>query len=189
MHEDLRIVKTKRALLDAFFTMAEEKSFEDITVNELCARAGIRRATFYKHFDDKYHFLTFMTKSLRDEFDAEIAERKLPVGYVDYFIEYMRAVILFLDKNELAISRILESEMSSTLINIIVEQNDIDTRRVLEKSALALPAPPETVAMMITGGITRIILQWLEGGKKKSTDELAEELSNILKHFFNKEPR
>ena len=51
---DLRIQKTYLALQNAFVALLEEKRFEELTVNELCDRAMIRRTTFYKHFGDKY---------------------------------------------------------------------------------------------------------------------------------------
>ena len=39
MKEDLRVQKTKAALFCAFYDLLAEKSFESITVNELCERA------------------------------------------------------------------------------------------------------------------------------------------------------
>ena len=56
---DLRIRKTYKALCDAFVTILEKKRFDDLTVNELCDEATIRRATFYKHFADKHDFFPF----------------------------------------------------------------------------------------------------------------------------------
>lgn len=57
--KDLRVQKTYRALMAAFEALMAEETFDDITVNELCARALIRRPTFYSHFEDKYDFLRF----------------------------------------------------------------------------------------------------------------------------------
>ena len=56
---DLRIQKTYQALHNAFTILLEEKNFEEITVNELCDAAMIRRTTFYKHFADKYEYFQF----------------------------------------------------------------------------------------------------------------------------------
>ena len=56
---DLRIRKTYKALCDAFVTILEKKRFDDLTVNELCDEAMIRRAAFHKHFADKYDFFFF----------------------------------------------------------------------------------------------------------------------------------
>jgi AcrR family transcriptional regulator len=73
--EDLRVKKTKKALYDAFMTLLSEKQFEDITVNELCDAAGVRRATFYKHYSDKFDFLTAYVRLLRDRIDRMIESR------------------------------------------------------------------------------------------------------------------
>ena len=54
---DLRVRKTYEALMRAFEDLLTGKTFDDITVNELCERAMIRRPTFYSHFEDKYDFL------------------------------------------------------------------------------------------------------------------------------------
>ena len=63
--KDLRVQKTYRALMAAFEALMAEETFDDITVNELCARALIRRPTFYSHFEDKYDFLRFYLNEIQ----------------------------------------------------------------------------------------------------------------------------
>ncbi len=72
---DLRVIKTHKALTDAFWQLLSEKKFEDISVNELCDRAIVRRATFYKHFADKYEFFAFLIRAKQAEFDAQIRQQ------------------------------------------------------------------------------------------------------------------
>lgn len=69
---DLRTQKIYDALILAFQQLLEEKAFEEITVNELCERARTRRATFYKHFSDKYDFFQYMLKQMRENLFKEI---------------------------------------------------------------------------------------------------------------------
>ena len=59
---DLRVQKTYKALVEAFERLLLEKEFESISVTEICDAAIIRRPTFYKHFLDKYDFITFFIK-------------------------------------------------------------------------------------------------------------------------------
>lgn len=54
---DVRVRKTYQMLFDALKDLLKEKSFEELSVLEICEKAGIHRATFYKHFVDKYDFL------------------------------------------------------------------------------------------------------------------------------------
>ena len=47
--------------------MMEEESIEKISVIDLCNKAMVNRATFYAHFEDKYHLLTFALEELKDD--------------------------------------------------------------------------------------------------------------------------
>ncbi|WP_405116647.1 TetR/AcrR family transcriptional regulator [Paenibacillus sp. FSL K6-1217] len=57
MAVDRRIGKTREAIFKAFLGLMEEKGFEQITVNEIAARANVSRGTVYLHFVDKYDLL------------------------------------------------------------------------------------------------------------------------------------
>ncbi len=74
--KDLRIVKTQQALTESLKSLFLEKPLTEITVNELCKRAMVRRATFYKHFGDKYELLTFTLKQMQG--DISLARDSAP---------------------------------------------------------------------------------------------------------------
>lgn len=48
--DDRRARFTREALKDALLALLAEKGFNDISVAELCRRADVTRATFYRHF-------------------------------------------------------------------------------------------------------------------------------------------
>ena len=62
--KDLRVEKTEKALLDALFETLRTKEFNQITVQDLCDKALVRRSTFYRRFDDKYDFLKLLIRKL-----------------------------------------------------------------------------------------------------------------------------
>ncbi len=59
--------RTLDALSGAMFFFLSEKSFEEITVGELCEKAQYPRATFYNYFDDKYDLLNYCWLSLAEK--------------------------------------------------------------------------------------------------------------------------
>jgi AcrR family transcriptional regulator len=184
MKEDLRVRKTKKALSDAFISLLKEKHFEEITINELCDRAEIRRATFYKHYTDKLHFLACFTRSLRDQFDINFWSSEKPENTADYYIEYVKRAIEYLDNNSTLVENTLKSDLFTTMMAIITEQNYKDTKARLEKSVLAgmkLHASIETVAAMFTGGVATTIYIWLLAGKQKPAEELAREIGYMIR--------
>ena len=50
---DRRINRSRKVLKDAFISLLEKKSFEEITVTDIVMSADVNRSTFYSHFQDK----------------------------------------------------------------------------------------------------------------------------------------
>ena len=57
---DRRTRYTRNAIKDSLLLLLEKKSFEKITVTEICALAEINRGTFYLHYRDTDDVLTDM---------------------------------------------------------------------------------------------------------------------------------
>ena len=62
---DLRILKTRKALSDAFLVLLCEKRFEDITVSELCDRAMYAAPPFISITRTNMNFLLSLSVSMR----------------------------------------------------------------------------------------------------------------------------
>jgi AcrR family transcriptional regulator len=74
--EDRRITRSRAALRSALVELMEEQGLESITVNDLCARAGLTRGTFYNHYPDKDALL----EACEDEILADLAEFEKRLG-------------------------------------------------------------------------------------------------------------
>lgn len=186
--EDARVKKTKNKLLESFKKLLSEKSFENITIQEICELADVKRATFYKHFADKYAFLKYLVGSLRDSFDSKLPKSIKPDATADYYVEYIRALVNFLLENEKMVNNALESDVFLLLVEIIKEKNYEDTCERLEKSVadgMALPASVEVVAAMMTGAVASAILRWFKSGKSVPVDTLINEISAVIKSMEN----
>lgn len=57
MKENQRIVITKRMLKEGLLRLLETKTLDKIHISELCAEAGVNRATFYRHYQTPYDVL------------------------------------------------------------------------------------------------------------------------------------
>jgi AcrR family transcriptional regulator len=55
--EDLRVRRTRKLLQQALIELTIAKGFADVTVQDIAARAMVNRATFYRHYLDKYDLL------------------------------------------------------------------------------------------------------------------------------------
>ena len=181
--EDARIIKTKSRLLETFKNLLGEKSFEKITIQEICERASVKRATFYKHFDDKYAFLKYLVGSLRDSFDSKLPKTVKPDATADYYVQYIHSLVGFLIENEAMVKNALESDVFFSLIDVIKEKNYEDTCVRLEQSVkdgMHLPASVEITASMMTGAVSTALVNWFKSGKKMPVDKLISEISSVI---------
>ena len=186
--EDTRITKTKTKLTAAFKALLSEKSFEEISINEICLAADVRRATFYNHFSDKYAFLKSFVGSLRLDFDRRLPSRKKPGASSDYYVEYIRGIVNFFIENEKIAKNALESDVLPSLMEVIKEKNYEDTLDRLKQSVregMTLPASVEITASMMTGAVANTLLAWFKGGKEKPVEDLICEISAVIAKLQN----
>ena len=189
--EDARVIRTKAKLFTSFKKLLAEKTFEEITINEICLRSDIRRATFYKHFSDKYDFLAGLVGHLRHNFEQKF-DTYSSIGENDlsaYYLEYLKAIIAFLDANEDIVELIFDSNIAPALVEVIIDENYKKTKEKLEadlKRGLKLIASADTVAIYLAGGIAHTLIKWLKEGKKTSPEDLGEEIISIISSAFVK---
>jgi AcrR family transcriptional regulator len=86
---DPRFKRTRKLILQAFGELLAEKGFEVISVQHVTDKAEINRATFYKHFVDKYDLLD---QWISQFFRQEIEKRMLDACH--YTPENLRSLIL-----------------------------------------------------------------------------------------------
>src|SRR5262245_45654368 len=67
-NQDLRVIRTRRMLRDAMMALVIQKGFDSVTVNDIVKLAMVNRATFYRHYQDKYD----LVESYLDELYTEL---------------------------------------------------------------------------------------------------------------------
>ncbi|MCD7797111.1 MAG: TetR/AcrR family transcriptional regulator [Clostridiales bacterium] len=59
---------TARKMDNAFLELMEKKSFEYITVTEICKKAGVNRSTFYLHYETVADLLSECVENINKSF-------------------------------------------------------------------------------------------------------------------------
>ena len=62
--QDVRVIKSKKAIRDALFSILASKPINKITIKEISETAGINRKTFYTHYDSIEDIITEMENEL-----------------------------------------------------------------------------------------------------------------------------
>jgi len=94
--EDLRVRRTRKSLQDAFIELTIQNGFDAVTVADITQRAMVNRATFYRHFQDKYDLLEkymedlYLLLDLPDAVTSEAPDSP-PAGLID-MMEHLQAM-------------------------------------------------------------------------------------------------
>ena len=179
---DLRIKKTYLLLHNAFTELLEEKHFEDFTVNELCDRAMIRRATFYKHFADKYEYFAFYMKEIVATFQDRLAP-DVGQGEAHTYLAHMgRELVRFMKQHERLVQNIRSSNVFPVLLSILLDQISADTLMAMQRSEdhTMSRAQLEGVAAFYAGGLANALFQAIKKGTPMDEDAFAQLISMFL---------
>lgn len=179
--QDLRIRKTYLALTKTLLQMLEEMPFEQVTVNELCNRAMVRRATFYKHFADKYEFFTFVVREIQQEF----SERNAPDAAEPKFFyrNTIQAIFDFVDENRVLVASIMKSNAFPVLLDMVSEQTARSVREKLEQDVRAgaeFPGSPVILAQLFTGALISTVKWWVTEKERIPKEQIVEQVATLL---------
>ena len=132
------------AVYKAFTAALCERSFEEITVAQICEAVGYPRATFYNYFDDKYDLMNFFWQALSiqvnfDEYRIYKVSEILDVYFerlYNLFDEYHKIIVEILKKNPtdgyfLASCRIFLSARIRSVLDCMMPEGEIPVSRDL----------------------------------------------------------
>lgn len=154
---ELHITKTHKYLIRALFQLLEKKSFDRITVKEICDIALVSRSGFYNHFEDKYHLLLFALEELKCELSAELdyneqtLHLKNLLSYIQSHARLFKS--LFNSETTLESRNMLNSVFTDELVEYLTVKQTINKQN--------FPFSIDVMAIFITGGIIQVIQWWV----------------------------
>jgi AcrR family transcriptional regulator len=163
--EDLRIRRTYKLLFEALISLLKERSFEKISVTDICERAMVHRTTFYKHFEDKYHLLRFGVKELQKDFNEHSITSENYNNPRKYYLEIFRRVLQYFADNYHMFATIFantENETSSLIIMLyLLTTEDIAAKlEHFEKQGITKHSIPTPVMANFRAGALIALTNW-----------------------------
>lgn len=170
---DPRVRRTLQVLRQALTELLGEKDFYKITVGDITSRAGVNRATFYAHFDDKQALVNF---AVQERFQ-ELLDDTLPpeptfspdnlhlltLAVCDFLAAFVDHCAPSERGNR---TPVLATQVQTRLYDVLLEW--------IGQSA------PDVTAMAISWMIYGVAFQWAHGKRDLSAAHLADQLLPLL---------
>ena len=182
-NNDLRVKKTQRALMDSFLELLKTKNFSQITVQDLCDRAMVRRSTFYRHYSDKYDLLNQVLANFFNSLHESHLDNLLVKEPKTYFENIVRETLYFLIENRDTIQSVFTIAYYDEITRIVYNQLYKGVERQVNfdiRHGVRFNIDLEVYMEFMAGGILRIIYAWLKEGQKRSVEDLTREVVKII---------
>ena len=174
---DVRIVKSKESLMSALIGLMGKKKLEELTISEICQEADVNRNTFYSHYSS--------VRELFEEMNGKYMEALFASAKV--FDEpndsTIKNLVNVLDKMKEKgnLTKIIFSESNSikhlnTLLQILFPTSIIDNLKIENLSL-------EECHAFLIGGITSLILRWIENDFQESPKHFGRKIFNFIEEI------
>jgi len=183
----------KQQILDCALEVFANKGFHDASIADVCARAGIGRATLYQYFTDKRDLLVALADRIASRVERLIEERvelRFPPGFKPTreqaiaFVEARFAEILRGVFEDAATARLVvrAGRGADSAVDAVMRRIDETVLAVMEdelrraKQAGVIRAVDERfVARFFLGGIEKILMMYLDEDRPIDVEAIARE--------------
>ncbi len=175
---DRRVIRTKRAIKNAFARLLTEKDINDITISDIAAVADINRKTFYNYYSGVHEVIDEIENDIISHVDVALTEidfkNSLESPYL--LFEKLTAVIntdmdffgylLSMNSNVSLTSKIVEL-LSAKVRAILIQYLDIDEQRL------------DLMLSFMISGMVSVYKQWFNSDRSEPVEEISRQM-NIL---------
>ena len=182
---DLRIIKSKKSIKDAFLQLIKEKSYGNITITDIANKAMINRKTFYMHYETKENLYNEITDELLEEITPPIVyegihslkgkEQRAAVTHLLLKIKENKDVFEILindNTNQEFIEKLKKKLINELFFRSRIDLTDKDTLFTFDLLSEAYFS------------LFKVIIQWWANTEGISTDYVFD----MILEFFSKKP-
>lgn len=172
---DSRLRYTRKCLYESFLQFLEEKPVSDITVIEVCERAGVSRKTFYKYYSDQFALLMAMQDDLFEEYRERLKGNPADVEHI------MPILIRFVGENRVLVRAAFANQGQGNFVDRVLDDLFATYRQDWEQANPDLPANDvEFLFYFAVSGLFGVVRHWLFDLPDLSADDIVKQAAALM---------
>ena len=186
-NQDLRILKTKYAILEAFSKLIFQKSFKDISITEICKEAEVNRSTFYLHFEDKQQLLMQAIYDVMFKMNEMAVEKCKTNDLEEYYRVISDVTFSILSEHKHNFRKLFENNEIDLIFEPAQSYLSFNINRHLKKikkSGKGVDLPISLIAEFYSGGIISLAKWWIFSDIYVSQDKFNDLIYILLSSFL-----
>lgn len=164
-------VKSQKLIAESFFELLQERAYYDISIKEICNKAGISRQTFYSLYGTKEDVIRFYLAETFSEW-----RRQAKTNGVNSLYDLILFFLLGITEDD-KLSQLYSSEVLGGILADILKEH-LDKTILYERGSISVG---DSVAnSFIAGGLTMAFKQWNADEDKISIEDVTLFVIKIL---------
>lgn len=182
---DRRVLKTKRAIYNAFVELLSEKEINHITITDISKKADINRKTFYNYYSNTYEVMEEIENLTADTFIKRLDAIEF-TNMTDFLTEIFSQFTEIINSDLDFFSHLFKTNNRSILIVKIVEAIKQYIRKRIEKEQEFDIQKFNIVADFYIPGILSVYMNWFINNHNIPIEELSHILTDLILHGTEK---
>lgn len=181
---DRRVIRTKKAIRNAFAQLLSVKELDDITVKDIAELANINRKTFYSYYSGVHMILEETENEIVEDFEAAI--RDLPPD------KLVREPYLLFSRLSAIINADIDFYEPLMKVNrssrLIAKVSEMLKQKLRESYAAFSRVGEETFNIMVDftfSGLFSVYQSWFNSERRQSIGEISRTLSTLCFEGIN----
>lgn len=164
----------KECLKTATLELSKTKDYKDISITELCRKAGVSRMAFYRNYDVVNDIFHEIASDLNDEVVRTIGSPFRMRTSKDWYVKVFELVARHKDTMSLMFEENFQFEWMKIVNGFAVHDDSFSSEKKYQR-------------LMWSGGFENTLSYWLKGGLKESPEEMAEYCIKYLPHLMTEQ--
>ena len=176
---DRRVLKTKRAIRNAFATLLSEKDLNAITIKDISDVADINRKTVYNYYAGIHEILDEIENEIISVFERVIRNIDLGKSFENprLIFESLNEII---DSDMEFYSRFMKIDANSHLVRKIVSSLKTKVRETLAEQLPAAEDRSGLAADFITSGMVSAYQCWFNSRNRRPLSEFSRDVGALV---------
>ena len=176
---DLRVIKTKKAIRDAFAELLSEKDIHKITIKDIADTAVINRKTFYNYYAGVYAVVDEIENEIIMAFNEALRDVDFKLLLREPY-EIFKKLTSIINSDFDFYSHLMKMDNNMSLISKIILALEFNVKKSISEQISINKSTLDLVFDYAVAGMITVYQKWFNSSRTQSIEEISKSLSIII---------
>ena len=175
--KDRRVIKTQRAIRNAFLKLMVQKDIDRITIKEIAKEADVDRKTIYNYYGGIHEIREELENELLNIFERETQGLCYSIDEVPKSFEILANM---LNNNLELYGQLMRLDYNSRLLVKVIDYLKMQIRQGISEQGDYKDSQLDLAAEYVTWGMFAAYRHWFNSDRKQPLQEFSQEVSVMI---------